>query len=124
MGMPTRTLHSCIVAGTTRTEIKEKEMFIEALVALKLAQIALRKLKESNQRAERFRQTNKIAKKYAKAASTHKVTRRRKGGLTLGRALLLPLLAITAVVTAKPRRKPAETLPGSRWQDPSDRYKF
>ena len=99
-------------------------MFIEALIALKLAQIALRKLKESNQRAERFRQTNRIAKKYAKAASTHKVTRRRKGGLTLGRALLLPLLAITAVVTAKPRRKPAETLPGSRWQDPSDRYKF
>ena len=99
-------------------------MFIEALIALKLAQIALRKLKESNQRAERFRQTNKIAKKYAKASSRHKVTRRRKGGLTLGRALLLPLLAITAVVTAKPRRKPAETLPGSRWQDPSDRYKF
>ena len=99
-------------------------MFIEALIALKLAQVALRKLKESNQRAERFRQTNKIAKKYAKASSTHKVTRRKKGGITFGRLVALPLVALVAVVTAKPRRKPAETLPGSRWQDPSDRYKF
>lgn len=99
-------------------------MFIETLVALKLAQYAFRKLRESNQRAERFRQTNKLAKKYAKATSAHKVARRRKSGLTLGRVLALPLLALVAVATAKPRRKPANTMPGSRWQDPNSRYKF
>ncbi len=96
-------------------------MFIEALVALKLAQYAVRKLRESNQQAERMRQTNKIAKKYAKATNKHKVTRRKKGGLTLGRVLTLPLLALVAVATAKPRRRPADTMPGSRWQDPAGR---
>ena len=95
-------------------------MFIETVIALKLAQYALRKLRESNHQAERFKQTQKIAKKYAKATPA----RRRKGGITLGRVLLLPLLALTAVVTAKPGRKPKETMPGSYWSDPNNRYKF
>ena len=97
-------------------------MCIETVIALKLAQYALRKLRESNQQAERFKQTQKIAKKYAKA--TPAPARRRKGGLTLGRVLLLPLLAITAVATSKPGRKPRETMPGSYYQDPNSRYKF
>ena len=97
-------------------------MFIEIVIGLKLAQYALKKLNESSHQAERFKQTQKIAKKYAKA--TPAPARRRKGGLTLGRVLLLPLLAITAVATSKPGRKPRETMPGSYWSDPNNRYKF
>ena len=95
-------------------------MFIEIVIGLKLAQYALKKLNESSHQAERFKQTQKIAKKYAKATPA----RRRKGGITLGRVLLLPLLALTAVATAKPGRKPRETMPGSYYQDPNSRYKF